>query len=52
MSEQKDAVPDLTDFIVQLAYKNLMSLLVKKDDERERRKHQRRKAHCKQINYS
>lgn len=48
MSEQKDAVPDLMDFTVQLAYKNLIRLLIK--NMMERRQQQRMKAHCKQMN--
>lgn len=38
MNEQKDTVPALMDFIVQLAYQNLMHLGVKKkDDGREKK---------------
>ena len=38
MSEQKDTVPALMDCIVQLAYQNLMHLVVKKkDDGREKK---------------
>lgn len=49
MSEQKDTVPDLMDYTVQLAYKSLMRLLVK-NMMKETRKQQRRKAHTKQMN--
>lgn len=44
MSAQKDTVPDLMDFTVQLAYKNLMLLLVKKM-KKENRKNNKEENH-------